>query len=253
MSTIVWKDGVPLKEVDDENAAFAFVLKHQGQSVDYALKHGGYSVGPASSYGCGDESCLSCYPFVRNCEHGIPFDEPIVNVNAELPECDHPCLWGMTNNGVDCGYGEGDAVVRGQFFCEIHAECVEMDDGIDTDVMRASVPSQDPRSFLAELFEHETCAECHQDANGHQAIIVMGNWFAQCLPFLVDDGKDVQVGEIVPTIGRFRTELEASEYIGTLPEYDTGRYGITDMTSEEGDYDDPSPYRDADDRHDDGH
>lgn len=138
MTTIVWKDGRPLKELDDENAAFAWLLSHQGQSVDYATKHGGYEIAPASSYGCGDDSCVSCYPFVRSCEHGVKYDEPIAN-GDELPECDHE------------------------------------------------------------------------------------------LRFVVDDRKDVPIGGTIPIINSFETEDEAAEYIGTLPEYETGRYGIIDM------------------------
>jgi hypothetical protein len=41
----VYKDGEPVTEVlKDGNAAFTWLLRHQGQSVDYALRHGGYSV-----------------------------------------------------------------------------------------------------------------------------------------------------------------------------------------------------------------
>lgn len=49
------------------------------------------------------------------------------------------CAWGMTNGFVDCGYGPGDREVRGAHFCEIHAEGVEDDDGIDVDMIRLAV------------------------------------------------------------------------------------------------------------------
>lgn len=45
--------------------------------------------------------------------------------------------------------------------------------------------------------------------------------------FVVDDEKGVPVGGIIPIIASFDTEAEASEYIGTLPDYQSGRYGIT--------------------------
>jgi hypothetical protein len=41
---IVKQYGKQVAEVADDNAAFEWLLKHQGQSVSYALRHGGYSV-----------------------------------------------------------------------------------------------------------------------------------------------------------------------------------------------------------------
>jgi hypothetical protein len=40
--------------------------------------------------------------------------------------------------------------------------------------------AQTAQQFLSELFEYEYCAECGGDADDHDAIIVMGNWFARC-------------------------------------------------------------------------
>jgi YD repeat-containing protein len=40
----ITRDGKKVAEVEDSNAAFEWLLKHQGQSVHYALKHGGYCV-----------------------------------------------------------------------------------------------------------------------------------------------------------------------------------------------------------------
>lgn len=41
----VTRDGVPVSPVlDSENAAFVWLLRHQGQSVDYATLHGGYKI-----------------------------------------------------------------------------------------------------------------------------------------------------------------------------------------------------------------
>jgi hypothetical protein len=34
--------------------------------------------------------------------------------------------------------------------------------------------------WLKQLFEFETCGECGGDAKDHEAIPVMGNWFARC-------------------------------------------------------------------------
>jgi hypothetical protein len=45
-------------------------------------------------------------------------------------------------------------------------------------------------------------------------------------PYVVVDTKDVEPGEQCPVLGWFDTEQEASEFIGTLPEYETGRYGL---------------------------
>jgi hypothetical protein len=34
--------------------------------------------------------------------------------------------------------------------------------------------------FLADLFEFELCDECMGDAEDHDAVEFMGNWFARC-------------------------------------------------------------------------
>lgn len=41
---IITHDGETVAEVEDGNAAFRWLLRHQGQSVDYALRWGGYRV-----------------------------------------------------------------------------------------------------------------------------------------------------------------------------------------------------------------
>ncbi len=41
---IILQDGRQVAEVADSNAAFAWLLRHQGQSVDYAIRWGGYRV-----------------------------------------------------------------------------------------------------------------------------------------------------------------------------------------------------------------
>lgn len=90
MTTIVWKDGLPLKEVEDENAAFVFILSHQGQSFHYATTEGGYAVRPRSSYGCGADTCVDCYPFTYACPScGESYADPVPNVEGhKLPSCD---------------------------------------------------------------------------------------------------------------------------------------------------------------------
>lgn len=41
----VHRDGEPVSPVlDSENAAFGWLLRHQGQSVDYATRYGGYAI-----------------------------------------------------------------------------------------------------------------------------------------------------------------------------------------------------------------
>jgi hypothetical protein len=44
----VRRDGKVMAEVEDSNAAFAWLLRNQGQSVDWAIKHEGWSVTDAS-------------------------------------------------------------------------------------------------------------------------------------------------------------------------------------------------------------
>ena len=45
---VVQRDGVDVSPVfAQQNDAFAWILRHQGQSVDYALQYGGYRVVPA--------------------------------------------------------------------------------------------------------------------------------------------------------------------------------------------------------------
>lgn len=55
MSYQVHRDGTPVSPVlDSENEAFAWVLRHQGQSFHYATTYGGYEVvevGVASGVG----------------------------------------------------------------------------------------------------------------------------------------------------------------------------------------------------------
>lgn len=45
-----------------------------------------------------------------------------------------------------------------------------------------------PKTWLEELFETEFCAECHGDAEHHDAIPLLGNWFARCRHSPADDG-----------------------------------------------------------------
>jgi len=42
----VKRDGVIVAECDDANAAFTWLLRHQGQSVFYATTYGGYAIAP---------------------------------------------------------------------------------------------------------------------------------------------------------------------------------------------------------------
>lgn len=45
---VVYQYGKRVSEVlEDSNAAFVWLLKHQGQSVEWALQNGGFSVRPA--------------------------------------------------------------------------------------------------------------------------------------------------------------------------------------------------------------
>lgn len=44
----VSRDGQELTVVDTEDAAYHWLLKHQGQSTDYALRHGGYAITPVT-------------------------------------------------------------------------------------------------------------------------------------------------------------------------------------------------------------
>jgi hypothetical protein len=50
------------------------------------------------------------------------------------------------------------------------------------------------------------------------------------LPFVVVDttpgGHDPEPGDRIPVLKRFATEAEAAEYIATLPDYESGRYGL---------------------------
>ena len=42
----------------------------------------------------------------------------------------------------------------------------------------------------------------------------------------VVDGHNLKPGDKIPVLGRFHTEAEAVEFVGTLPDHETGRYGI---------------------------
>jgi hypothetical protein len=47
-----------------------------------------------------------------------------------------------------------------------------------------------PAEWLAKQFECELCPECGGDAQDHDVIPILGNWFAQCrhpLPDTLDD------------------------------------------------------------------
>ncbi len=46
------------------------------------------------------------------------------------------------------------------------------------------MPTETAEEFLEQLFEFEYCDECDGDVQDHDAVIVMGNWFAMCR----DDG-----------------------------------------------------------------
>ena len=49
--------------------------------------------------------------------------------------------------------------------------------------------------WLEDQFRFEYCAECGRDAEGHDAIPFMGNWFARCKS--VEDG-DPEPPSLVP-------------------------------------------------------
>lgn len=52
VARVVKRDGKPVSPVlPDENAAFAWLLHHQGMSTDWALKHEGYSIERGYKYG----------------------------------------------------------------------------------------------------------------------------------------------------------------------------------------------------------
>ena len=44
-----------------------------------------------------------------------------------------------------------------------------------------------PDVWLKEQFEYEYCAECGGDAEDHDAVPLLGNWFARCKKEVVDD------------------------------------------------------------------
>jgi hypothetical protein len=44
MTVIIKQDGKQVAEVEHSNAAFEWLLRHQGQSVSYAMRYGGYTV-----------------------------------------------------------------------------------------------------------------------------------------------------------------------------------------------------------------
>jgi hypothetical protein len=48
----------------------------------------------------------------------------------------------------------------------------------------------DPEVFLEELFEFEDCDECGRGPEGHDAIPLLGNWFARCVGDLEDWRED---------------------------------------------------------------
>jgi len=61
MATIVTRDGEPVSPLlDDENAAFAWLLRHQSMSTDWAIKYEGYAIVAATTHlcdsECGDET-----------------------------------------------------------------------------------------------------------------------------------------------------------------------------------------------------
>lgn len=62
---------------------------------------------------------------------------------------------------------------------------------------------EDPVAWLTYQFEFEFCAECGGDAGHHQAIPVLGNWFAFCL-YGTEDGTRH------PVIEKYRAEYEVT-------------------------------------------
>lgn len=53
----------------------------------------------------------------------------------------------------------------------------------------AELGLQDPEEWMKRLFSDEYCCECGGDAEHHDAVLVMGNWFAQCIYPPDDDGN----------------------------------------------------------------
>ncbi len=39
-----------------------------------------------------------------------------------------------------------------------------------------------PAEWLKELFQYQNCDECHRGARSHDAVPLLGNWFARCRP-----------------------------------------------------------------------
>lgn len=58
--------------------------------------------------------------------------------------------------------------------------------------------------WLKELFEYEHCHCCGGDAEHHDAIEVLGNWFARCKHPILDDGS------FHPVVEEFRRAQENS-------------------------------------------
>jgi hypothetical protein len=56
MAAIVTRDGQPVSPLlDDENTAYAWLLKHQPMSTDWAMEHEGYAIVAATTHLCDDK------------------------------------------------------------------------------------------------------------------------------------------------------------------------------------------------------
>jgi hypothetical protein len=89
---------------------------------------------------------------------------------------------------------------------------------------------------IVEGFQYELCEQCSADIDGHLiGPDPLGNAHAYCLTdwWVVVDTEGVKPGQQCPVVGLFTTHNEASEYIGTLPDAESGRYGLDSPASDE--------------------
>ncbi len=70
--------------------------------------------------------------------------------------------------------------------------------------------------------------ECWSYEGPDPSVGIFGHlWMHNCPEeYVVSDSHGVEVGQQCPILGKFDTEQEAAEFIGTLPDYLSGRYNL---------------------------
>lgn len=104
----VLRDGAPVQVCENENEAFAWLQRHQGQSVSWAMEHEGYAFEPVEPWD--DADARHHAAMARNVLYGDEFHNQrgcVREGRLGRENCGPCCLLGYEPRG---GFGDGYSV-----------------------------------------------------------------------------------------------------------------------------------------------